>query len=236
MSHQEYNVQGMTCNKCTEKISAELSKDPRIHDLKVTLNPPRIQFDSSEETTAAQINTALAPLKKYSVIDGGKENAVKEEPFALSKYLPLFLLFGLSAGVPALNAVINQAGWGHWMPQFMGVSLIALSYFKLSDLSKFTEAFATYDPIAMKFNAYGFIYPFFELVAGIGFILGLFINPLSVLVIAILLPTTFGVIKALREKRQFQCACLGTAFNLPLTKVTIVENILMIAMALMMLF
>src|SRR5262245_29227303 len=107
----------------------------------------------------------------------------------------------------------------HWMYQFMGVTLIALSYFKLMDLPKFAEAFAGYDPIAMKFYNYGYIYPFFELTAGVGFALGLAVKPLSAFVVLFLLPTTIGVVNALVKKRKFQCACLGTAFNLPLTTV-----------------
>lgn len=144
-------------------------------------------------------------------------------------------MFSLTAGIPALNIAINNSDFMHWMFQFMGATLVSLSYFKFLDLKKFSEAFSTYDPIAMKFSGYGYIYPFFELITGIGFLLALNVKALSVFVILFLFPTTMGVIKALREKRKFQCACLGTAFNLPLTKVTIVENVLMIIMSIMIL-
>ena len=44
-----------------------------------------------------------------------------------------------------------------------------------------------------------------------------------------------GVVKALVAKRKIQCACLGTVFNLPMSRVTLIEDGLMIAMAAVML-
>jgi hypothetical protein len=40
-----------------------------------------------------------------------------------------------------------------------------------------------------------------------------------------------GVLNALRQKKQLRCACLGTALNLPMTTVTLVEDLAMAAMA-----
>lgn len=44
-----------------------------------------------------------------------------------------------------------------------------------------------------------------------------------------------GVIQSVVQKRQIKCACLGIGFNLPMSTVTIVEDALMIAMAVFML-
>ena len=44
-----------------------------------------------------------------------------------------------------------------------------------------------------------------------------------------------GVLKALLDKRAIRCACLGTALNLPMTKVTLVEDLTMASMAAAML-
>jgi len=238
MIHQMFKVKGMTCDSCVEKISDILKTDGQIVNLHVMLNPPQIHFDSDEKIDAEKINQKLAPLKKYSVEVDQNPGALSQERVSAKflKYMPLILLFGLSAGIPAIHVLMSHSNFEQWMYQFMGVTLIALAYFKLLDLSKFAEAFSTYDPIAMKFHKYGNIYPFFELIAGTGFVLGVAVKALSILVILFLLPTTVGVVKALKQKRKFQCACLGTAFNLPLTKVTIVENILMITMSALIIF
>ena len=44
--------------------------------------------------------------------------------------------------------------------------------------------------------------------------------------------SVIGVILAVSEKRRIQCACLGTVFNLPMSVVTIIEDLGMAAMAL----
>jgi hypothetical protein len=40
-----------------------------------------------------------------------------------------------------------------------------------------------------------------------------------------------GVVKALLARRKIRCACLGTVFNLPMSKITLIEDGLMLAMA-----
>ena len=45
-----------------------------------------------------------------------------------------------------------------------------------------------------------------------------------------------GVVRAVLSKSAIRCACLGTVFQLPMSTVTIIEDGLMLAMALFMLF
>ena len=236
MKHQMYFVRGMTCENCVKKITEVLGANPSIKNLRVTLSPPRIHFDAEEQFGANRVNEALAPLKDYTASEFSEPSQeATSAPAALSKYMPLILLFGLSAGVPALNVLIGRSDLEHWMNQFMGITLIALAYFKFLDLPRFAEAFSTYDPIAMKNRTYGYVYPFLELFTGVGFALSVGVEFLAAFVILLLVPTTWGVVKSLRQNRKIQCACLGTAFNLPLTKVTIIENVLMMGMSLMIL-
>ena len=44
-----------------------------------------------------------------------------------------------------------------------------------------------------------------------------------------------GVSKSVIQKSKIQCACLGTVFNLPMSYITIIENGIMLSMALFML-
>jgi hypothetical protein len=52
----------------------------------------------------------------------------------------------------------------------------------------------------------------------------------------VMLFSSIGVILAVTNKQKIRCACLGTGFNLPMTTVTIIEDLLMAAMAALMLF
>jgi hypothetical protein len=117
------------------------------------------------------------------------------------------------------------------MNNFMGAFFVLFSLFKLLHLSGFAEAYATYDVIAARSRAYALSYPFIELALGIAYFTEF--EPLLVNTITLLLMIigSIGVYRALRSKRKFQCACLGTALKLPMTKVTFVEDLTMGAMA-----
>jgi len=47
--------------------------------------------------------------------------------------------------------------------------------------------------------------------------------------------STIGVVLAVTKKQTIRCACLGSGFNLPMSTVTIVEDLSMVAMAVWML-
>ncbi len=48
--------------------------------------------------------------------------------------------------------------------------------------------------------------------------------------------SSIGVIQSNLNKKKIKCACLGDVFNLPMSTVTIVEDLTMVAMALVMLY
>jgi hypothetical protein len=108
--------------------------------------------------------------------------------------------------------------------------------FKLMDLKGFAEGYSTYDLLARKIFAYGYVYPFIELFFGLAMI----INPTSVPIllaeIGVMSFSGLGVTIKLMKKETFQCACLGTFLKVPLTKVTVIEDFGMVALALVMLF
>jgi len=122
-----------------------------------------------------------------------------------------------------------------WMPNFMAGFFIVFSFFKLLDLTGFASSYAMYDLLAKKVFGYGYVYPFIELGLGLGYLLKwqpTFINFVTLIVMGF---STIGVLLAVMKKQKIKCACLGTGFNLPMSTVTIIEDLLMVAMAIMML-
>jgi hypothetical protein len=93
-----------------------------------------------------------------------------------------------------------------------------------------------YDPIAMRVPFYGWVYPFIEATFGILILFRIGLFSIIIITIAMLGVTSIGVTKVLSQKRNIQCACLGTALKLPMTKATFIENSIMILMALALLF
>jgi hypothetical protein len=92
-----------------------------------------------------------------------------------------------------------------------------------------------YDPIAKIIPLYGWIYPIIETLLGLFFLLRYQLLISLIATIIILGITTIGVTRSLMDKASIQCACLGTALKLPMTKATFIENFIMILMAAWML-
>lgn len=151
-------------------------------------------------------------------------------------YFPLFLIIGYIFLV-ALVANWWSAGitWGGWMQDFMAGFFLVFSGFKFLDLRGFAKAYATYDVLAQRYPVYGYVYPFLELLLGLLYVSRFNMIITNLLTIILMGFSSIGVMKALKEKRQLRCACLGTVLNLPMTNITLVEDIAMVVMALIML-
>lgn len=157
----------------------------------------------------------------------------KAEQSVWITYKPLIIVAVFILGV----AAIVEMNSTHLMPMramnsIMAGFFIFFSFFKLLNLSAFADAFSTYDVLAKRSRAYALTYPFIELALGLCFALGVFTQAANILTVAILGIGNYGVWLVLKRKGTIQCACLGTIFNLPMTKITLFENSAMITMAL----
>ena len=148
----------------------------------------------------------------------------------LQQLFPLFLIF---CYIITASVLLNSKPWelGAFMLDFMGLFYIVFSFFKFLDLKGFPKSFRMYDPLAKVVPVYGWLYPFIEVILGVMFLTRFEISIALVTTLIILGITTIGVTKALLSKKAIQCACLGTALKLPMTKATFIENSLMIFMA-----
>src|SRR5687767_14992555 len=102
------------------------------------------------------------------------------------------------------------------------------------NLKGFAEGYGSYDVVAKKIPAWGFIYPFIEL--GLGFAFLISFQPLGTNIVTFLVMciSSIGVIQSLIRKTTFQCACLGTIIKLLLSKITLFEDLLMVVMSAVM--
>jgi len=118
---------------------------------------------------------------------------------------------------------------------YMGVFFIIFSLFKMPDWKGFVQAFQMYDLIAKYSKPYAWAYPLIEIALGILFIVNFYtefyLAVIAWITLVILGIGGIGVTLKILKKEKFQCACLGTWINVPLTKVTLLEDILMVLMA-----
>ena len=116
---------------------------------------------------------------------------------------------------------------------FFAFSMCVLAILKIRDSDSFVNQFITYDLLAMRFIAYGNLYPFLELLVGLGMLSKLYPFAVGLLSLCRGLIGSTSVIKAVYfEKRDLRCACVGGNSNVPLGFVSLIENLMMIVMGL----
>ncbi len=115
---------------------------------------------------------------------------------------------------------------------FMGVFFAIFAIFKLVDLRGFAVSYMGYDVIAKRFMVYGYIYPFIELALAGGYFFHVPYTEWATLIVMFI--GSLGVLKELMRGSKIKCACLGTYIKLPLTTVSLVEDVAMGVMALLM--
>ncbi len=139
-----------------------------------------------------------------------------------------------SGGTAILSSIVPGADWMRKIMFFEGLMLSFFALFKLLDVKGFQEGYSTYDLIAKQVPAWGYIYPFLELGLGVLLLLNIVARPASYSIALLAIIGIVGVAIELKKDRKFQCACLGTALKVPLTKVTLIENGIMLVLALVM--
>jgi len=87
----------------------------------------------------------------------------------------------------------------------------------------------------MRCKAYGFIYPFIELTLGLAYLLAYEPQATNIMTVIVMGFSSLGVIRSVMNKQKIRCACLGTVFELPMSTITIIEDLLMAGMAAWML-
>ncbi|MES2498996.1 MAG: heavy-metal-associated domain-containing protein [Pseudomonadota bacterium] len=240
-----YSVTGMTCGGCVNRVKATLA--PFTESAEVTLNPPQAVL-KSPTADLATLNVALENVGHYALHTTEKsspaptlqsENLTEDlnsQTNWFSTYKPLILVFSyILLVVMAVEYNYGDFKLHRFMPNFMAGFFLFFSFFKLLDLAGFASSYSMYDLLAKRVYNYGFIYPFIELGLGIAYLINIsptLINTITLIVMAF---SSLGVIQAVMNKQKIRCACLGTGFNLPMTTVTIIEDLLMAAMAAWML-
>ncbi|RYD23069.1 MAG: hypothetical protein EOP88_05670 [Verrucomicrobiaceae bacterium] len=231
-----FSITGMTCGNCAAKIQKRLGEHPDVRSASATVQPPQAIVESTRPLTADELNPWIEPLGHYRLSGNNTEPSPSLPAPSATTYKPLLIVLGYLIAV----TVGTLAGAGGWdtalaMRIFMGGFFIAFSFFKMLDLRGFSDAYRGYDLVAKVWPGYGYLYPFMELGLGIAYIANVApwtVNLITAIVMAVSLA---GVLRAVLSKRAIRCACLGTVFQLPMSTVTIIEDGLMLAMAVVML-
>lgn len=160
------------------------------------------------------------------------EEVVSREKTFWEKYKTIFIVLGLVVLMSALFSLDNKGEFlMSFMVYYMSSFFLIFGALKFISFPKFREMFKTYDPIAKVIPQYGYVYPYMETLFGIC----IFLYPanlyLNLTIIFVLAATTLGIVGKLNKKEKLSCACLGGAFSVPLSYITVAENVFMILMS-----
>lgn len=222
----------MHCAACVNKIQTALSSVEGVYKVDVDL-----VSKGATITGAAHPDVLIQAVKdvgyESTIFDSPQENSKTETVSQIQELFPLFLIFFY---ITVFSIITNRTNFqlDSFMYDFMGLFYIVFSFFKFLDYKNFPSTFSMYDPIAKIFPLYGWMYPFIETILGLFFLLRIQLFISLCVTITILGITTVGVTRSLMNKSNIQCACLGTALKLPMTKATFIENFIMIIMAVWM--
>lgn len=237
---EQYRIEGMTCQNCVRRVKDMLLAVPEVETAEVQLEFPQAKIALRDNLSVAQLGAVLGKYKISSLASAPNVQTADKEELAeksLTTYKPLLLIVGFISLVTLLAQYPFQPFSAMtWMRHFMAGFFIVFSFFKLLNLSGFADSYSMYDIVAQRWKAWGFIYPFVELALGLLYLTNLAPRGTNIATIMVLGISSIGVIRSVLNSEKIKCACLGDVFNLPMSTVTIIEDVSMVAMAVVMLF
>ncbi len=156
--------------------------------------------------------------------------------YTFRDFIPLIIIFATIC----VFTLVRQFLHGSWdmmnaMNDFMAGFFLVFGTFKIINLPKFVTAYKEYDLLAKRSTAYAYLYPFIEIGLGLAYLFRLMPLATNIITYIVMLFSAIGVAMSLSKGQELTCACLGVVFKLPMTYVTLFEDMLMAGMALGML-
>ncbi len=229
MERFKIKISGMTCSSCVETVTNSIETINEVIKVEVSLESGTAEIEAKDPIPLKKIKSALPSKFKANNHTPYEIKTAEKKPSYFSQLYPLILiLFYISTTAIIMNW---ESNFEDLMIDFMGIFFIIFSFFKFLDYKSFPKSFSMYDPLAKLIPIYGWFYPIIETILGLMFLFRFQLFTAILITIFLLSITTYGVIKTLRNKKEIQCACLGTAIKLPMTVATLIENGIMILMA-----
>lgn len=153
----------------------------------------------------------------------------------IKKFLPLIVAFT----VIILYTGVMLMYHGSWdslyaMRHFEGAFFVIFAILKIINWQGFVSAYRMYDIVAKHSKFYAYLYPLIELALGIAYLTAFQLLMTNIITLILMIIGTIGIIQVLARKQKIICACMGAVFKVPMTTVTLIEDLLMGIMALMM--
>ncbi|MCB0734274.1 MAG: heavy metal translocating P-type ATPase [Flavobacteriales bacterium] len=230
----------MTCQGCVATVQRTLASVEGVTSVDVDLTTAIAEVEHTNALSLQALQEIMENQTHFRVTGlANTHTSIEDKALpekSVATYKPLILIVLFLVGVSYLVQLNDaQFSFDRWMRHFMSGFFLVFSFFKLLNVREFAQSYRMYDIVAKAVPAWGLIYPFVELALGIGYLINFQPEILNAVTVVILGVSAIGVIRANLRKDEIRCACLGTVFNLPMSTVTIVEDVTMVVMALWML-
>ncbi len=193
----------------------KLTDQEAVNALKAKFNVP----------TTPQIFFGEERVGGYSDLAARLNAPVAKAEFS---YVPVVAVFGVAA---LITLSLGQGFMG-----FMGIALCMLASLKLMDMEGFAAGFAKYDLLSKRVKPYAWAYPVIELGLGLALLAKLASPFIALVSLAVGVIGAVSVVKAVYiDKMEINCACIGGNSKAPLGVVSLLENLMMVAMGVMLL-
>ena len=236
-----YSLEGMTCNGCVNAITDKLLSLQGVRSVDISLHTKSATIRHVELLELPTLSEAISQLGPYRISDhaGIPLQVISQSPTTQTSTLSLTTLKPLLIALTvvtliaiALQIPTQTLAWEQFLPNFMGAFFFIFSLFKLANIRGFSSSFKQYDVLAKYVPFFAPVYPFIELILGFCYLSKLGLLPINVVTLIVMTSQNIGITKSLIQKTNVQCACLGSTFNIPITPITLLENIVMSLMAL----
>ncbi|MDG1674724.1 MAG: cation transporter [Flavobacteriales bacterium] len=226
---ERLHVTGMTCTSCVARVEGALMAVAGVEHVHVDLKQGTAMVSGGDVLTLGALVQALIGEGYGVTSEAVAEAEASTDPSTITSaasFAPLLIAVALIGA-----GSLASGGADGFMARFMGGFFLVFGGLKLLDLRGFVSAYAMYDLLGARVTAYGWVYPFLEVGLGLAYLAVPGEANLHLATLGLMAFSSVGVILAVTRGEKLKCACMGTAFNLPMTTVTIVEDLGMAAMA-----
>ena len=190
---------------------------------------PEVQ---SDDPNAICLKCGTMKLVPRKVVAHSREGMKVKRP--VKDFFPIIVIFSVIILFTTLMTIFVRPELEFAMRMMMGSFFLIFGLFKVFNLRAFADAYQTYDIVAKRSRAYAFVYPFIELLFAVAYLANFGGVVRDSIVLVVMMVSTIGVIQKLRLREEVPCACLGMVFRLPMTWVTLGEDLLMVVEAIIM--
>lgn len=157
------------------------------------------------------------------------------DQYTLKNFLPLITIISIIIAFTFARQLYSGFNVTNAMLDFMAGFFIVFGLFKIFNLAGFAMAYQEYDILAKHISWYAYAYPFIELALGLCYLFRFQVKVANWVTVPLMLIGSIGVAIELAKGKEIVCACLGAVFKIPMTYVTLAEDLIMGLMALWML-